>query len=130
MPTVRSTLDAFVGLLSAGRSLEAIERFYDDEVVVFENRELARAGRSACVTFEREQLDRLSGPPRFKLLKSAVDERAGHAFLEYVLRFVGPDGRPQRIEEVAVQRWSNGRITEERFYYEGIVDEGEALPNE
>jgi hypothetical protein len=29
-----------------------------------------------------------------------------------------------RLEEVAAQRWSDGVISEERFYYEGIVDEG------
>jgi hypothetical protein len=26
---------------------------------------------------------------------------------------------------VAVQRWAGGRVVEERFYYEGMVDEGD-----
>jgi hypothetical protein len=30
-----------------------------------------------------------------------------------------------RLEEVAVQVWEGGQIVQERFYYEGVVDEGD-----
>jgi hypothetical protein len=30
-----------------------------------------------------------------------------------------------RLEEVAVQTWENAHIVQERFYYEGVVDEGD-----
>ena len=48
--------------------------------------------------------------------------------MEWVIRFVGEDARPMRLDEVAVQRWAGGRIVEERFYYEGLVDEGDEEP--
>jgi ketosteroid isomerase-like protein len=115
----------FRALLESGRSLEAMERYYAEEVCIFENRELARAGRAKCVAFERDQLARQPRPPEFRFRRIAVDEAAGVAFLEYVLRFVGPDARPQRLEQVAAQTWEKGRIVEERFYYEGVVDEGD-----
>jgi hypothetical protein len=59
-------------------------------------------------------------------VKLAVNEKSGHAFLEYRVRFQSKEGRPMCLEEVAVQTWEAGQIVEERFYYEGVVDEGDA----
>lgn len=125
MRRLRECLRSFVELLKAGKALEAMERFYHPEVMVFENRRLARAGRAVCLEHERQQLSVQASPLAFRVLKSAVDEQSGAAFLEYVLRFRAPDGRQLRLEQVAVQRWSEGKIVEERFYYEGLVDESD-----
>ncbi len=116
----------FVALCEAGKTLEAIERHYADDVVVFENHERARAGRAECLAYEAGALARLKEPARLKVRTSAVNEQSGVAFIEWVVRYVGDDGRPMRLEEVSVQRWSHGRIGEERVYYEGVVDEGDA----
>ena len=125
MSQLEALVREFAELLSQGRSIAAMERFYAPEVSVFENRELARAGKAKCLQFERDALASQPAAPRFKLGKLAVNESAGHAFLEYVVRFRSADGRPMRLEEVAVQTWDNGQIVEERFYYEGVVDEGD-----
>lgn len=118
-------VQAFVGLLEAGRTLEAIERFYAEDICVFENRARARAGREACLEYERRQLAGQPGPPQIRVHRRAVDPASGVAFLEYSLRFAGEEGRPMCLEEVAVQRWAGDRIVEERFYYAGLVDEGD-----
>ena len=118
-------LREFIRLCEQGKTLEAIERFYAADVVVFENHERARAGREACLAFEREALARLSQPAKLRARAHAVEQQSGVAFIEWVIRFIGDDERPMRLEEVAVQRWGRGRIVEERFYYEGLVDEGD-----
>ena len=118
-------LREFIRLCEQGKTLEAIERFYAEDVVVFENHERARAGREACLAFEREALARLSQPATLRARAHAVEQQSGVAFVEWVIRFIGDDERPMRLEEVAVQRWGRGRIVEERFYYEGLVDEGD-----
>jgi hypothetical protein len=118
-------LREFVLLCESGRTLEAIERFYADDVVVFENHERARAGREACLTYEREALAQTREPASLRARASALDSTSGTAFIEWVIRYQGEDGRPMRLDEVAVQRWSGGRICEERFYYAGTVDEGD-----
>ena len=124
MSQISALVTEFIELLRQGRQLEAVSRFYDDEVLIFENRTLARAGRSACLAFEEQQLRELKQGVHFKLCSFACNERTGHAFIEYVLRFTGSDGRPLRAEEVAVQTWSRGKIVQQRFYYEGLIDEG------
>lgn len=102
-----------------------MQEFYHDEVLIFENRQLARAGKAACLAYEREQLASQAEAPRFKLVAHAVNEATGHVFLEYTVRFTDPTGRPMRLDEVAVQRWDGEHIVQERFYYEGVVDEGD-----
>lgn len=124
--TLEERVREFVALCEAGKTLDAIARFYADDAVVFENHELARAGRAACLACEEQAIARVREPARLKARAVAVDAASGVAFIEWVVRYVGDDGRPTRLEEVAVQRWSGGRIGEERFYYEGVIDEGDA----
>jgi ketosteroid isomerase-like protein len=124
--TLDERVREFVALCESGKTREAIERFFADDVVVFENHERARAGRAECLAYESAALSRLKEPAQLKARSWAVDAQRGVAFIEWVVRYVGDDGRPMRLEEVSVQRWSQGRIGEERFYYEGVVDEGDA----
>src|SRR5262249_55773758 len=124
MSTLRDRVKAFAELLAGGRTVEAIEGFYAEDAVVFENRVLARSGRAKCAAYEKAELAKLVDAPHIKIHRFAVDEQTAVAFLEYSLRFTPREGRPARLDEVAVQRWHDGRITEERFYYEGVVDEG------
>jgi ketosteroid isomerase-like protein len=125
MPSLKENVDRFCELLQRGEPLRAMEQFYATDVCVFENRTLARAGREQCLAYEREALARVRETPSFKLHRHAVNENAGVAFLEYTVRFVTSEGRPMRLEEVSVQTWDGDRIANERFYYEGVVDEGD-----
>jgi ketosteroid isomerase-like protein len=125
MTRLEAMVREFAELLQKGRPLDAMEKYYAPEITVFENRQLARAGKAQCLQYERDALANQPEPPRFKVIKMAVDEARGHVFLEYVVRFQSSDGRPQCLEEVAVQSWDGGLITQERFYYEGVVDEGD-----
>ena len=102
-----------------------MEQFYDGEIVVFENRNLARAGLRQCLDYEAKQLATQPSAPEFKVTSFAVNQQTGHAFLEYTVRFAAPNGRPLRLDEVAVQKWHGSKIVEERFYYEGVIDEGD-----
>jgi hypothetical protein len=125
MSSLTENVARFCALLECGETVSAIEQYYGTDVCVFENRELARAGRAQCIAHEREALLRLREAPRFKLQRSAINEATQVAFLEYTVRFVSASGRPMRLEQVSVQSWEGDRISNERFYYEGVVDEGD-----
>ncbi len=125
MESLRARLDRFIGLVESGQSLEAMQAFYAEDILVFENRELSRAGRDACIAFEQSQSALQSERPRVRCIKSAADPKTGVCFIEWVVRFLSSSGRPMRLEEVAVQKWSDDRIIEERFYYDGFIDEGD-----
>jgi len=130
MEDLRRRLDEFIGLVESGRSIEAMQRFYAEDVMMFENRELSRAGREACIAYEMEQVEK-SGRPQLKATKRAADSHTGVSFIEWVVQFRSPaSGRPIRLEEVAVQKWSGSEIIEERFYYEGVIDQGDEADEE
>ena len=117
----------FIKLVEAAQTVEAIERFYAPDVIVFENRKQERAGRDACIAYEKEQLADVAGKPTIKVVASAINEATGQVFLEYSIRFVSVSGREMLLEEVASQRWEGGLIVQERFYYQGFVDESGPL---
>ncbi|MGC4089001.1 MAG: nuclear transport factor 2 family protein [Polyangiaceae bacterium] len=125
MPSLTENVRRFCELLERGEPLAAMERYYADDICVFENRELARAGREQCLAYERDSLSQAREPPKFKVHRWAVNDSAQVAFLEYTVRFTPASGRPMRLEEVAVQTWHGERIGQERFYYVGLVDEGD-----
>ncbi|HEY5960182.1 MAG TPA: hypothetical protein VIV60_26695 [Polyangiaceae bacterium] len=124
----RLAVAEFEGLLIQGRTVEAIERFYADDVIVFENRSMARAGRANCVRWEREQLKLHDRAPQIQVRARGLDSVARTAFFEVVIRWSESVERMMRLEEVMVQRWEDLHIAQERFYYEGIVDEGDDAP--
>jgi hypothetical protein len=125
MVLLAKQVEKFVELVTTGQTALSMERFYAEDVNVFENRELARAGRDACVAEEKRLLEAQPSPPQTRALKVAVNEATGVAFIEWIIRFTSPEGRPLRLEQVAVQKWAQGLIVEERFYYQGLVDEGD-----
>lgn len=126
MANLEGLVSDFIGLCASGRTVEAIERFYADDVVVFENNELARAGRAKSAEDEKKALASQPVPPVLKALAFAANETTGVAYITWQIRFIGSDEKPMRLEEVAMQRWSAGKIVEERFFYEGIIDESDA----
>ena len=119
-------LDDYIELVRSGDSLRAIEKYYADEVVVRENRTLSRAGKDQCLEFEQHMLEKTPRRPRIRCKSRAVDSLSGTTFVEWVVRFIAPDGHVMLLEQVAVARWNQDQIVEERFYYEGFVDEGSA----
>lgn len=118
----------FEELIAQGRTVEAIERFYADDVMVFENRALVRAGRVSCVRWERNQLERRRQSPQILIRSRATNTATRTAFFELVVRWSEPNERIMRLEEVLVQNWASDRISQERLYYDGIVDEVEHEP--
>jgi ketosteroid isomerase-like protein len=118
-------LRELVTMCEQGRTLQAIETYYADDVVVYENYERVRTGREECVAYEQQALEQGRGPAKLSAKAQAFDALSGTSFIEWSIRFVGEDERPMRLDEVAVQRWARGRIVEERFYYVGVIDEGD-----
>lgn len=115
----------FERLMTQGKTVEAIERYYAEDAIVFENRSLARAGRASCAQWEREQVRRHAQPPVIRVRARALDPSTNTAFFELTVRWIEGNQRVMRLEEVLVQSWERGRIAQERYYYEGVVDEGD-----
>lgn len=124
MTSLSSQVADFIRLFESGQTIEAMTKYYSTDVVVFDNRELVRAGRAQCVAHERNALEGLEEPPKIRALSQAINEETGEVFIEWIIRATPRGGEPHRLEEVTVQLWDDGQVLRERHYYEGYVDEG------
>ncbi|WP_267221226.1 nuclear transport factor 2 family protein [Dyella silvae] len=113
MPDRRVVSD-FVALVESGEYVEAIQRFYHPEAVVWENQRQSRVGLDALIENEQRVLSAFT----------TVTGRAASVIVE------GDDvviswqfdffrgGAHVLLEEVAMQQWVGGKIMHERFYYD------------
>ena len=81
-----------ITLCEQGQTLQAIETYYAQDVVVYENYERARTGREECLSYERQAVAQMKEPSTLRAKACAVDAASGVAFIEWVIRFTGEDG--------------------------------------
>lgn len=107
-------------LASGPQILDAVDQFYADDVTIVE-------GSGESFTGKQTQKDRiLDWQKNLKAVHGdgtmtlAVDETApgtGVVFIETASDIEFHEGGRVMFEEVAVQRWADGKIVHERFYY-------------
>lgn len=98
-----------------GRIMEAMKEFYADDVVMEEPAYGKTVGLDANLEREQAFVDSVAEFKHFSADKVAVGD--GVSMYENVMDWVGTDGNPVHVEQVAVQTWKHGRIVHERFYY-------------
>jgi sulfate adenylyltransferase subunit 1 len=106
----------FQNLISAGKTLEAIEKYYADNVQLQENNDAPRIGKTLALAHEKGNMERVK---YFKInIKSSVlDETQGLVMGEMHIDFETLKGVKIEMNEAFVQRWGNGKIVSEKFYY-------------
>jgi sulfate adenylyltransferase subunit 1 len=111
-----SAVTDFQNLISVGKTLEAIEKYYADNVHLQENNDAPRVGKTLALAHEKGNIERVK---HFKInIKSSVlDETQGLVMGEMHIDFENLKGVKIEMNEAFVQRWENGKIVFERFYY-------------
>lgn len=101
-------------LILAGRSLEAFEQFYADDIVMQENTDPPVSGKERNRAREQAFFGALA-EVGVTLLGSAV--RGEVAYSEWIFELLFKDGRKVALTEVSARRWRSGQVVHERFYY-------------
>lgn len=99
-----------------GRILDAMNEFYDKDTVMQENANPPTKGLAANIEREKQFLSMVKEWKGFDVPTTGVGD--GVTFYENVVDFIATDGKPVHMEQVAVQKWRNGKIVHERFYYD------------
>lgn len=97
-----------------GKILEAMEEFYDENTVMEEPAYGRTEGLAANLEREKKFLE---GVAQFTNFQATPALGQDVSFYENVMDWKTPDGQDVHVEQVAVQRWKNGKIVHERFYY-------------
>lgn len=102
-------------LIEQKRLVDGIETFYADDVAMVEAGGTPMVGKQA--NRDRERVFE-GGLKRWDatLVASAVDESTGTALNQWLIDYEHEQWGPGTLNQVAVQRWRDGRIVHEAFY--------------
>ena len=121
MPT-RDQVARFVGYVQSNRILDAIDEFYDENVSMQDNLNPPVVGKAANRERERAFFGSITVHQN-RALSVVVD--GDNVVIHWLFEFTGSDGKRYRMDQLSHQQWKDGRIVNERFYYDSarIVDE-------
>lgn len=113
---MKHSVDAFVNLLETGKFLEAIDLYYHEDIIQKENYQASIKGKQRLRQIEMDNLDRVS-EVSCKVLSYVVDEGKNLVMGEMYIEFTSINMGKMLLEEAFIQRWDEGKILYQRFYY-------------
>lgn len=117
MPT-RTQIDELVALVVANKSVEALKKFYHDDVVMQEANYPPRVGMAAAITHATQASD--ATDKIFEVTAARILVDGDHAVIEWHAEWSTQSGKRVRVEEVALQTWQGDRVIHERFFYDTL----------
>jgi ketosteroid isomerase-like protein len=114
MPS-RAVVQAFIATIERGEFLEALLKFYAEDMTAQENNAPPRIGRAAQITNEEAALKRM----RFDTIEAVsylVD--GDRVAINYVFEMTTAAGDHLRMDEIAYQLWRGDQIINERYFYD------------
>ena len=99
-----------------GRIMDAMREFYAEDVVMEEPAYGKTVGLAANLEREQKFVDSVKEFKNFETPRVSVGD--GVSIYENVMDWVDVNDNPVHVEQVAVATWKDGKIIEERFYYD------------
>ena len=101
-------------MIVAGKSVDALKKFYAENVVAQENDDAERVGRDSWIE-SRRQMENATTKFSARVLANAASSDVSFSEWEYDIELEGMGA--MHIIQVAVRRWKDGKIVRERFYH-------------
>lgn len=115
----KKTVLSFFDLLRKGKTMKAIEDYYDENVQTRENTATPIVGKQKHLDMEQRNLNGVN-TLQIEVLTLAIDETKQIVMGEMDIHFETLKGDMMRLEEAFVQHWQDQKITSMRFYYKEI----------
>lgn len=115
MSDLRTNVDQLNQMILEGKILEAFDKFYADDVVMQDNNYPQREGKVVNRQYEEAFVSGLTEFRGAKVISTLVSDDL--AVTEWWFDYTHKDYGVRNYRQLAVQRWKNGKIVEEKFYY-------------
>lgn len=115
MSDLRTNVDQLNQMILEGKILEAFDKFYADDVVMQDNNYPAREGKALNRQYEEAFVGGLTEFRGAKIINTLYSDDL--AVTEWWFDYTHKDYGTRTYTQLAVQRWKNGKIVEEKFYY-------------
>jgi ketosteroid isomerase-like protein len=113
---LQQRLNDLFSYIRQGKIIEAMNEFYDKDTVMQENANPPTKGLAANIEREKQFMSGVKEWKGFTVTASGVGDNV--TFYESTSDFVTTGGQPVHLEQVSVAKWKNGKIVQERFYYD------------
>ena len=115
MSRILENIQDLNNLLISGKLVEAIEKYYDDEVVMQENSQPPFIGKKENQQRETEFLSNVTEFREAKVLDIAIGEDV--SFVTWHFDYTHKEWGVRNYTQVSVQHWRNDKIVREQFFY-------------
>ena len=112
---LKRLVDDLNSMILDGRATEAFEKYYAEDVVMQENELPATIGKDANREREKEFFSKVVEFSGADVKAVAIGD--GVSMVEWFFDYTHKDWGRRAYHQVAVQRWKDGKIVHERFYY-------------
>jgi len=116
--TLREKALDIYNLVGQGQLLDAFDKYYADNVVMTEPRG-TREGKVLCREYEVQFLNSIKEFHGMEIKAITSDEEACITMHQTSMDVTFQDGNRMEMEQIGVQKWENGLIVHEQFYYKG-----------
>jgi len=115
MTDLRTNVDQLNQMVLEGKIMNAFDKFHAYEVVYQDNNYPAREGKELNRQYEEAFVGGLTEFRGAKVINTLVSDDL--AVTEWWFDYTHKDYGVRTYRQLAVQRWKNGKIVEEKFYY-------------
>lgn len=115
MSELKTQVEQLNQMILEGKILDAFDKFYADDVVMQDNDYPARNGKAVNRQHEEAFVNGMTEFRGAKVLNTVVSD--GVAATEWWFDYTHKDYGTRNYRQLAVQRWKDGKIVEEKFYY-------------
>ena len=119
MNDLKTNFDSFMQLITGGKTLEAIEQFFDNNIKQYENTAPPVIGKQKLWDMEKKNLEGVNSL-NIQVVREVIDEEKGIVWGEMYIQFESKKMGLLNLNEAFFQQWKNGKITEQKFFYKEI----------
>lgn len=115
MNSIEEKVNDLNQMILSGKSMDAFEKYYHEDVVMQENNLEPTVGKDAN---RKRELASASAVQEFHGAEvKGVATGDNISMVEWSMDMTYQGGNRVKLNQVAVQRWKDGQIISERFYY-------------
>lgn len=115
MQTIQNNLNDLNSLVLSGKAMEAFEKYYAENVVMRENENNPTVGKDANRKREMEFFSKIT---EFRNAEVKEISFSGNtSFVVWKYDYTHADWGVRNYTQVSVQKWENGKIIHEQFFY-------------
>lgn len=112
---LRTNVDQLNQMVLEGKILDAFDKFYSPDVKMQDNDYPVREGFDVNREYEQSFVNGLTEFRGAKVLNTIISDDI--AATEWWFDYTHKDYGVRNYKQVSVQRWKNGKIVDEKFYY-------------